>query len=203
MMQSQIDNLSVIIDMDKVVFKTSQFIIDIAKLIEQKFNINQKTFMEQVPDYYKSGIGNLRLYDFFEHIEKLGLNSDLVESTILDGFKESDYSYSDVPDFLNFLYEKTHKITLLTYGETRFQKLKFNCAPSLHKLHYVDTIFPKTKYIHDYHQTGQGIIIDDKIIDNLPANFKQIWLTRLDAYPNGNGIKSINEIISNWDRLII
>lgn len=200
-MQSQSDNLSVIIDMDKVVFKTNQFIDDVAKIIDQHFNISQELFTSQIPNFYKAGEGNLRLYDFFEHINELNLNPDLVESTIINSFKGKDYSYPDVSNFLDFLNTKTDDITLLTYGDTRFQQLKYTCAPTLHHLYYVDTLLPKTKYISDYHKTGQGIIIDDKIIHNLPVNFKQIWLTRPDAYPNGEGLKSLNQIISQWNQL--
>lgn len=197
-MKSQPDELSIIIDIDKVVFRTSQFIFDVSRLIAEKYNINQELFNIQIPTYYKKGEGNLRLYDFFDHIKNLGLNPDDVEATIINSFINKDYSYPDVRQFLNFLQTKSNNITLLTYGETRFQKLKHTCAPTLHKLNYVDTMQPKTEYIKTHYTDGQGIIIDDKIIDNLPSNFRQIWLTRPDAYPTGTGLRSLNSVIEQW-----
>lgn len=197
-MPSESDKLSIIIDMDKVVFKTNQFISDISKVIEEKFNIDQELFNSQVPTFYEKGEGNLQLYNFFNHIKKLGLKPDDVESAILDAFSDKDYSYPDVQQFLDFLQTKSNNITLLTYGETRFQTLKYSCAPTLHKLNYVDTLQPKTEYIKNNYPNGQGMIIDDKIIDNLPPNFKQIWLTRPGAYKSGAGLKSLNNVIEQW-----
>lgn len=186
--------------MDKVVFQTGLFISDISKLVEKDFGINQTLFNSQIPNYYKKGNGNLRLYDFFDHIEKLGLNTDIVESTIISRFSSKDYSYADVPKFLEFIHTEieTDTITILTYGETRFQQLKYNCSPILNKLNYVDTLRPKAEYIKNTHTNNRGIVIDDKIIDNLPLNFKQVWLTRPSVYPKGGGFKSLDEIRSNW-----
>jgi len=191
---------TIIIDMDKVMFQTKLFISDVSSLIEEKFSVDPQLFNSQIPNFYKNGTGNLRHYGFFNHIENLGLQPDEVEATIIDCFKDRNYAYPDVPQFLEFLdaMKGINDITLLTYGETRFQKLKYNCAPSLHKLNYVDTLQPKTEYLNSHYPNSPGIIIDDKIIDNLPPNFKQIWLTRPDSYPDGKGLKTLVEVMKRW-----
>ena len=190
--------------MDKVMFQTKPFISDVSSLIEEKFSIDPQLFNSQIPDFYKNGTGNLRHYGFFDHIKNLGLQSDEVEATIVDGFKARDYTYPDVSQLLEFLdvINEIGDITLLTYGEARFQRLKFNCAPTLHKMNYIDTLQPKTEYLNSHYSNSPGIIIDDKIIDNLPPNFKQIWLTRPDSYPDGKGFKSLVEVSTQLAKLL-
>ncbi|EDK72559.1 hypothetical protein TM7_0304, partial [candidate division TM7 genomosp. GTL1] len=165
--------------------------------------IDADWFSGQVPDAHTPGVDNLRYYDFFAQLEELGLDAGEVEAYVLRRMSEGDYVYEDVPVFLDFLrYEiKPDRITLLTYGEKRFQKLKFNCAPSLKGLGFVATLEPKRDYFGGHLKESVGLVIDDKMIKGLPSNFRQFKLTREVTSVLFSG--SFLDLQQNWEDYVV
>lgn len=195
--------LAVIIDMDKTVLPTWQFVADVAQTLEAKFGVDRQLFYDQVDGLHIQSVNNLRHYDFFAHIRDLGLNADEVETHILSAFGDRDYVYDDVPRFLNFLTTevKPNPAILLTYGETRFQHLKYKCAPTLGSLSCLDILEPKGPYISRYFPETRGLVIDDKTIDGLPARFTHVWLTR-DTLQSDQGYSSLIKIEERWPDIV-
>ena len=196
--------LAVIIDMDKTVFKTGQFVIDLAQALEAGFGINAKWFCDQISDAHIQGIGNLRHYDFFDQIQSFGLDADEVEAHILKTLGIRNYTYDDVEPFLDFLTADVQpdQSVILTYGEARFQRLKYKCAPVLGSLSIAATLQPKGPYITEHFSGYQGVIIDDKVIKDLPGNFSHIWLTRNNTPSAGESYSSLTTLQEGWDRVI-
>lgn len=194
---------AVIIDMDKTVLPTWQFVADVAQTLEAKFDIDKRLFYDQVDGRHVQSVDNLRHYDFFAHIRDLGLNADEVEAHILSAFGDRDYVYDDVSRFLDFLTTevKPSSTILLTYGEARFQHLKYRCAPTLGSLSCVDILEPKGPYISKHFPETCGLVIDDKTIDALPASFTHVWLTR-DAPQSDKTYNSLVEIEERWPEIV-
>lgn len=192
----------VILDMDKTVFPTWEFLSDVAQVLHEEFHIDKEQFYDSIDGRHVMGADNLRHYDFFAHIYNLGLDGDEVEKCILHAFRERDYVYDDVPQFINFLLSKVTPtaVMLLTYGEQRFQQLKYKCAPTLSNLACVDTLEPKNQYIKKHFAHHHGIIIDDKLINDLPVSFKGVLLKR-DANNASDGYSSLSQIQQQWSEL--
>jgi hypothetical protein len=195
--------LAVIVDMDMMAFPSGKFIEDVSQALEDGFGIDAKSFSERVPGLHVQGVGNLRHYDFFAHIESLGLSPDEVEQYILSTFSDRDYVYGDVAPFLDFLANEAqpNNSTLLTYGETRFQRLKYDCAPTLGSLSFVDTLLPKGRHITEHFSGQHGVIIDDKIVDNLPLGFKHVWVNRALAPPSG-AHRTLQTVQEQWGEIL-
>lgn len=195
---------AVIIDLDKTVVPTWKFMFDVTQTLEVGFGIDREQFYGQVDGLHIIGHNNLRHYDFFEHVRGLGLDSDEVESYILQAFEGRNYVYDDVPQFLDFLLSEVNPdlALLLTYGEQRFQHLKYKCAPVLGGLACIDTLEPKGHYIEKHFAGSHGVVIDDKPIDALPANFRGVLLERDVRSPSGGqSYNSLYQVRQQWSEI--
>ena len=194
--------LAVLVDLDKTTFRTHDFMADLAALLKARFGIEE--YANLANNAHISGEGKLRYYDFHTHIEELGLDATEVEEVVIETFAGRDYSYEDVEAFIDFLLTRSGLAvhSLLTYGETRFQNLKYRCAPALGKLAYAATLLPKRHFITEHFPTQQGIIIDDKPIVGLPGNFKQVLLTRGEELVANSSYSSLDEVMANWDDIV-
>jgi hypothetical protein len=195
--------LAVIVDMDKMTFPSGQFMTDVSQALETGFGVDGRSFSDQVPGLHIPGPGPSRHYDFFAHVESLGLNADEVEAYILSAFDGRDYVYPDVPAFMRFLETEVQpdNSTLLTYGETRFQRLKYDCAPTLGGLAFVDTLLPKGPYITEHFPGYHGVMIDDKIVDGLPVGFKHVWVSRERTPPVG-AHQTLRTVQEQWHEIL-
>ncbi len=196
--------LAVIIDMDKTVVPTWDFMSDVAQALDDGFEVSKDQFYGDVDSLHIAGVDNLRHYDFFAHVRELGLDADEVEGYILQVFKERDYVYDDVSQFLDFLLSDVRPdlATLLTYGERRFQYLKYKCAPTLGSLTCIDILEPKGKYIEEHFAGYRGVVIDDKPIAGLPANFQGVLLER-DALPSDTQrYSSLSQVKERWPDIV-
>lgn len=192
--------LAVIIDMDKTVVPTWEFMSDVTQALETGFGVDQREFYEQIDGRHITEHENLRHYDFFEHVRGLGLDGDEVEKYILQALSGRDYVYDDVPQFLSFLLSEIRPdlAMILTYGEHRFQQLKYKCAPTLARLACVDILQPKGTYIEEHFAGYHGVIIDDKPIANLPESFKGVLLER-EAEPSSvHQHSSLSQVKERW-----
>ena len=198
--------LAVLVDMDKTVLDTGRFVGGLTVALEAGFEVNQQAFRSQMPAFYVGGKDErtLRYYDFFAHANQLGLDLDEAEAYILENLAGQDYIYDDVPPFLDFLAVQVQPETslLLTYGEPRFQQLKYACAPTLGSLACVDTLRPKGEYISKRFAGRRGVIIDDKIVDGLPSGFKHVWLARDEVSLDRKSYSSLGNIQEHWDEII-
>lgn len=197
-------DLAIILDLDNTVFQTRQFNDDLGPVLEAGFGVDSRRFRASVPDFYVAGKEGLRHYDFFGHVSQLGLDANEVEAYILECFAGRDYAYGDVPPFMDFLTKQVGSdlLILLTYGESRFQQMKFKCVPSLGKLKYADTLQPKGDYIRENFSGRRGLIIDDKIVNGLQGGFRQIWLTRNRVSLARESYSSLGAIQEQWDEII-
>jgi hypothetical protein len=193
---------AVIIDMDKTLVPSWKFMSDVAQALSEGFGIDKKRFYDDVNALHIVGNDNLRHYDFFTHIRKLGLDADETETYIVQYLKERDYVYDDVPHFLNFILSevKPDFAAILTYGEHRFQHLKYKCAPTLSNLVCIDILEPKGRYIKNHFANYRGVIIDDKPIAALPRNFTGVLLER--GTTNARGYSSLSVVQERWPEIV-
>jgi hypothetical protein len=197
--------LRVILDMDRTVFRTDQFVDDVAQAMEVGFGIDTQLFarLARGGGATPNGSGSYHL-KLFGLVQDLGLDACQTEEYIAETLSGHSYVYDDVPPFLDFLATEVRPGTcmLLTQGDPRTQQIKYRCAPVLGRLPCVDTLRPKEEYINEYFFNDCGVIIDDKIVRGLPLGFRHLWLTR-DAEPiAGTTYGSLTEIQQNWDEIL-
>ena len=211
MLQTPREDYNVVIDLDRTLFDTDRFIHDIAVILETRFDVvNADRFISNVGDYYVQTGENLRTYDFFRHIESLGLDADEVETHLETVFFEepedtrNTYLYDDAPRFIEFLRSEAniHDIKVLTYGEERMQKLKLRLAATVLKdIECVIIQEPKGPYLAFLYSEGQkGIVVDDKYISDLPEDFIQVQVNRNNKTIEDDQYQSLDTITVHWHK---
>lgn len=198
----------VVLDLDRTLFDTSRFMDDAAEAMEDAFHINADQFRQNVPQYYVQTSANLRTYDLFAHTADLALDPDVVESHLLAALSErttipAGYVYPDAPDFINFLETApgVADVSILTYGKTRTQNIKLALSQTvLGAVPSVITESAKDSHLRAHFETGQGVIIDDKHIENLPPNFTHVFIDRESSV--GNVYHSLADIQSAWPAIM-
>jgi hypothetical protein len=206
---SKIQPYSVVLDLDRTLFDTEGFMDDTAETLETYFHIDAQKFTRDIPNYYVQTSGNLRAYDMFAHLTHLALNSDSVEDCLLSTLPSTarganGYLYPDSPKFINFLRNTpdVEDLTLLTHGYLRPQEIKIALARAvLDDLHsIVVTEEPKDIYLRTNFQDKQGIIVDDKDIENLSSNFVHAPIDRTGT--SKHGYNSLVMIQRSWSHFV-
>ena len=199
---------SLVLDLDRTLFDTSQFIHDTSEVLEAEFGVDAHRFTQDIPKHYIQTSEALRTYDLFGHIAHLNLDDKAVEYCLKSELPRkprgvNGYLYSNTADFLDFVQSRTEiEVTsVLTYGKGRTQNLKlFLAAAVLEDLFSAITEESKDAYLRAHFPNGQGIIIDDKDIENLPHNFTHLFIDRTRA--SGRGYDSLTAIKSDWPHII-
>lgn len=172
------------LDLDRTLFNTDLFVdvlVDIsAKLLGAANNEFQKEMM--LFTKYSSG---LSFYDYFAHLEnhKLAYTPELLHDLLL-ALKDAanSYLYSDVKLFL----EDVNSLSaiepfILSFGEIKYLKLKYDLCNELHQLALHTTLENKSTWLSNkYDKKVTGLLIDDKDdYGTLPPNW-QLYLLRRD-----------------------
>lgn len=204
----QTPSYNLVVDLDRTLFDTNRFTHDVAETLEAAFHINARHFIHDIPNHYLQTGANLRTYDLFAHTAHLALDADAVEHCLLSTLPAratppSGYMYPDAPGFISFLQAapEVQNLSILTYGDTRTQRIKFTLSQAvLGAIPSVITQSPKDVYLRTQHESGRGIIIDDKHIENLPPNFTHIFIDRETAA--ANAYHSLSDVQSAWPRIM-
>lgn len=190
----QIPELVVVLDLDRTLFDTAHYMMDIGQLLQNEYGISPQLFISRYNEYYLERNG-LHYYDFFSHLRTLNLQADAVERLILDKLAGQNYLYDDVPLFLDLVSQRTDTCMILTFGVRRFQSWKYRLSPALAAVPFQDILYGKAAYIAQTYPGRQGIIIDYKKVECLPSGFKHIWISRSGEQGRYH---SLLRIIEDW-----
>ncbi len=208
MLSKDVQPYSVVLDLDRTLFDTNGFMDDTAEALETYFHVDAKKFTRDIPNYYVQTSENLRAYDMFAHLTDLALNSDAVEDCLLSTLPlttrgANGYLYPDSPRFINFLRNnpEVNDLSILTHGYSRPQGIKIALARTvIDDLRSVVTEEPKDIYLRANFQDKQGIIVDDKDIENLPPNIIHALVDR--DRTSKHGYDSLVTIQKSWSEFV-
>ncbi len=116
----------IFLDFDDVLFNTRNFVADYKKIF-YSFGVSEELFSKNYYGYPVKSNGRLMKYNPEKHLECLekepGVNIAGIKKGVYDFVKNtSQYIFPDAADFLKSFPKK--ELFLLSYGETKFQKLK-------------------------------------------------------------------------------
>lgn len=192
---------AVLLDFDRTVFDSDRFYDDVKLLLQRRYAIDPQRLANEYLEYCQWQEG-VRYYDLFQHVRAYGLDEAAVEAGIERELACHDYVYADVAPFLGFLAPRAELVEIITHGSARFQQLKRRLAPGLQALAFHDILLPKAEFIAANYPGKHGVIIDDKLVEGLPAGFSHIRIDR-SAEPGGQGTyPSLQAIADDWDSLI-
>jgi hypothetical protein len=193
----------VIIDLDRTLFETDRFFDDFCRCLEEHFHVDVGKIQAEYRDFYEHGENDLRHYDFFRHLATIGLKAsdNEVEERLIEALSSNGYLYDDAEPFLDFLKPHNLEVLILTYGEERFQRLKYRCVPALGGYAFTSTLRPKPEYIANNFVGRVGVIVDDQSIPDVPEGFQSVWLQR--GHRGEDVYSSLDDVRSHWGKLIV
>lgn len=177
------ERLVVVNDMDGTMIDDKVFFRLAAGIIDQVYpdRIDPIRFSGELADYYLPADDNpdIKSYDFFAHIGNYDLPSDAVEELVRarmsDPQTRKQYIHRYVSDYLqtSSTYVDNHCGTI---GKPRTQRLKLYCSglqdwfgPG--HTHIMEE--PKGSVLTRLFRSHKGVLVDDKVVAELPRNFTQ------------------------------
>lgn len=182
------ESLQLILDFDNTLFDTKQFFADASQVVCELADIPVEQWYQTYKSFYITESG-LSHYDFYAHLGILALSATTVENAIIEYITGKDYLYDDVRPFLNSLPPHTEAI-VLTYGEDRFQRFKYKISGL--EMPIFTVLEPKGPWLARKFGPQKGVMIDDRPVADLPANFINIIIDRRSSSTNSN--KTLLEI---------
>lgn len=171
------DRPTVLLDFDRTTFDSNRFYIDALAVLERRFGVNARQMAADYTQHceWRNGI---RFYDLLSHTEALGIAGEIAGKVISDGLAGRNYVYDDVVPFLAFVQTRASRVEIVTHGLPRFQELKRRLAPAISLLPFHPIVVPKADFIAETYPGAHGLMIDDKMVEGLPAGFRHIWIDR-------------------------
>lgn len=171
--------MKLFLDLDRTLFKTSDFDEQRWQLLEQWFPDVISAEKERPRQYeFFMHSDSLYAYDFTSHMDSLGLNAAIIMdrlrgSVLADGRLE----YDGVFDLIDWA-KRQERVAILTYGPDDYQRLKADLCPSLAGVEIITTPRHKANFFRENSPTGSVWMVDDKPIGkDLPSDVNFIQVT--------------------------
>lgn len=198
--------LRLVLDFDRTLFDSDRFYHEALAALEQELGVDASAMTADYTRYcqWRNGI---RFYDLFSHAEALGITESTVRRVLERRLVGRDYVYHDVGRFLAFSDSRTATTEVVSHGLRRFQAFKWAMAPALQRLTLRPIVEPKADFIiRHYGADSRGVIIDDKLVNGLPATWSQVLISRTDQLAAGQGsgagrlrqVSSLDELMAGW-----
>lgn len=201
------------VDYDWTLFDTTSFSTDLWRQLAQETGEDPKQVRRDSKLYYADT--TLGGYDFESHIKSYELDSDRMWRTLGELVVAKDYLFPDSVPFMSALVTDGFAPSVLSFGDTRFQKAKIQ--PYLATLaggiaHDETTVYSpigceivlqkKGQVIEAQHPNERGVLVDDIANQNLPPGFTEITIdrTRQDIVaplelPNGYVVSGLEQAL--------
>lgn len=145
------------VDFDRTLFDTAKFIDVRDGVLKKEFGIELTN--EDTLNFYQY-VDDLYLYDFYDHMAKLGLTSDDVDKRLKPAMTQvcQSFVYDDAREIVDVIDFK-----ILTFGQVGYQSFKFEFAPELEGIEKIVVFEHKDEYIVRQHGEDRVVLVDDKI----------------------------------------
>lgn len=170
-----------LLDLDRTLFDTDLFIRTLWTWIGQAYGVDIQAARANQGTYYRY-VGDMYDYDFFRHIQDLGIDKQDLITRVHQELKQSHFLYPDVAAFL----ELTHDLdrAILTFGNEPYQSFKLSFCPQLLELPVYMTLEQKPGYIQAHWPDIATTLIDDRLLaGSLPSTTTFIQLNREQELP--------------------
>jgi hypothetical protein len=181
-----------LLDLDRTLFDTNRsfdYILIAAEACFGNRGISAKKMRDEYKNFYTSDDPTaLRTYDFFEHLKSYGfaVTNDDIRVLRERVMNQGDLLFPDAHELLKYLETRPDlKVTILSFGVPQFQIFKCSLTPELEKYH-MDCIFEeKGPFIKRTYEAEPSLIVDDKVIDDLPEWCRGVLLNRTTPEQSG------------------
>lgn len=178
-----------VFDLDSTIFDTGLFADTLWSILHDEFGVNRRAVSAQATQFY-AYVGDLYYYDFFAHLDALGLDKDAVERAVRAELAGTGFGlYDDVLPCASRLPAAV-EVMVLTFGERRYQELKYACTGLRWPLHAV--LEPKGPWLAARFAGRKGIMVDDRAVPDLPPTINGLQINRTN--PTKTQIASLADI---------
>jgi len=169
----------ILLDFDRTLFDTDLFWIDFAECLAVVIGISPSQILKAYTDYVTAtGITSYIFYE--DYIKQHNINHKLVQETVNKMLKNKQYLFEDAIKLLNSSdnLQREYEVAVLTYGQELFQNLKISLCKELKSLTSYITLLPKAQFIDYYISNRVGLLVDDKLGQNLPNGWVEVHIDR-------------------------
>jgi len=167
-----------LIDLDRTLFDTASFVDSLWSWMAAEYGVDSEKERERGKQQFYNYVGDMYDYDFFAHIQDLGIDKDDLDKQVRQVLRPS-FEFPDVEEFLERTADADRAI--LTFGNEPYQSFKLSFCPQLLGLMPVYmTTQSKPGYIESHWPGEPTILIDDKqLAGTLPETTRFIHLDRM------------------------
>lgn len=188
------DQKLLLLDFDRTLFDSGRFIDQVWEQLA-RYGADAKAAKTQV-DRFRVYVGDLYDYNFFGHLESLGLgDTQAIVDRLHADLGNENFLFADAPSALDL--QKQIKTEILTYGNEPFQRFKLSFCPQLADIQTVIMTRPKGEFLRDQHLDYNVTLVDDKpLAGTLPPHvqFIQIVRTQPERIVRHDNFVSINTL---------
>ena len=171
------------LDLDRTLFDTDRFADQLARISAALLGVSYESFVEGMEQHKVGQASGLQYYDYFAHMAAMHTSVDgAVYDGIASGIQtaQTSYLYEEVAGVLGALQNKQLEVFILTFGEPRYQQLKYLVSPQLHSLQCHITLQDKSDWLATHYAApSRGVLVDDKNLYNkLPPNWRLCHIQR-------------------------
>jgi hypothetical protein len=168
-----------LLDFDRTLFHTDRFWADFSRCLCEFTGIDSSQIFLEYEEYVSSK-DKLRYIDYDNLIRRNNINHQDIVKKYKHKLSSNDYMYEDAK---RLIYDHQHlseslDFGILTFGQELFQSFKISLCKELEHTKAYITLLPKSEFISLYLPGIKGILIDDKIGQNLPRNWTEVNINR-------------------------
>jgi hypothetical protein len=167
----------VYLDLDRTMFDTDAYVMHCATCLINHLGVDSIEFISETKKH--SIIVDEKTYHYlmFGHCKHYGLNPVMAAEFLIDNIEPNMFIYPDILEFFASFNAK-HKLEIVTFGSDQEQQFKIDVSPVLDGITAHISMRPKSEVLAEISKGLRAVIIDDKLIPNLPKNVDQIHITR-------------------------
>jgi hypothetical protein len=170
----------VYLDLDRTLFDTDKYITHCATMLINHLGVDSIEFLSETKKF--SLIFDEKTYHYlmFRHCRNYGLNPIIAREFLLDTITPQMFMYADAIEFVENFPDRS-KLEIVTFGVEEEQGFKIETCPVLGSLVRHVSLRPKAEVLARISAGQKCVIIDDKLIPDLPEGISQIHITRAGA----------------------
>lgn len=172
------------LDLDRTLFDTDLFVKEFWHAAAKLYNFDPIHQIAQLSSWYKP-VGDFGYYSVEDHVRAaLGKTAAEVGEAVRPILQNTHFAYPDTSEIPTWQARGDYELRILTFGGEWLQKYKLSLTPTLNGLPYDIILVAKGDFIAKNFTDAQGFLVDDKLGNNLPPTFKQIWINRITDMKN-------------------
>lgn len=168
-----------LIDLDRTVFDSDAFFEFVIATFTGEFSVPQQEIDKHLHLLAVGTANQLRYTDFAQLLKNLKIDSEVFYAHIAQSVTPNQFILADAVPFLEWAHNQNEfELGILSFGQPEFQTIKIEISPLVSSLSRMIIMTRKNDYIFETFAERQGILLDDKPDQNLPAGWTEIHIDR-------------------------